>query len=464
VDWTPTAQVPAGGAVTGYQVTATDGSGTIVGRKAPATATSATIAGLAPGAAYTVEVRTAVGATLGEPFTVTAGGTATDPGPNPGSADTTPPTLEISATFGSVTVVSDGQVYYAIGSRAAIGDMPTASATLYTGPITVTERDTEIHFAAFDDANNLTEASGTYQPASATPPPAPPSGISATAGAGEITVSWSATAGVTGYSAQLYSDGSGTGSAGAIGAPIETTATTVTFAGLTAGTPYFSTVRAKNAGGYGPESGRVGPTTPTPLPSAPAKVGSVIATSGTEAVTLRWTAVDGATGYRVHQVDAAGAEVPATALESTGPTLTVTSLKAGSTYSFRVQARNAAGLGPASDVVSSRPADRLTIGTARWKQGDFRVSGTSTAPVSAGGEATTVSVFRVTGPPPSPGLLPVLTEIPNTRAGLTAGVAPANSTYDIRARNGQAPATNPGTIYVKSSLGGITGPFTVSNG
>jgi hypothetical protein len=73
-------------------------------------------------------------------------------------------------------------------------------------------------------------------------------------------------------------------------------------------------------------------------------------------------------------------------------------------------------------------------------------------------------VFRVTGPPPSPGLLPVLTEIPNTRAGLTAGVAPANSTYDIRARNGQAPATNPGTIYVKSSLGGITGPFTVSNG
>jgi hypothetical protein len=113
-------------------------------------------------------------------------------------------------------------------------------------------------------------------------------------------------------------------------------------------------------------------------------------------------------------------------------------------------------------VVSASPADRLTIGTARWKQGDFRVSGTSSATVSVGTQATTVSVFRLLGTNPDGS--PNLAEIPNTRVGLTAGIAPASSTYEVRVRNAQAPATNPGTIYVKSNLGGIAGPFTVSNG
>jgi len=36
--------------------------------------------------------------------------------------------------------------------------------------------------------------------------------------------------------------------------------------------------------------------------------------------------------------------------------------------------------------------------------------------------------------------------------------------YDLRFRNGAAPATNPGRIYVISSIGGVAGPFTVANG
>jgi hypothetical protein len=44
-------------------------------------------------------------------------------------------------------------------------------------------------------------------------------------------------------------------------------------------------------------------------------------------------------------------------------------------------------------------------------------------------------------------------------------VAPAiNGTYDIRARNAAAPATNPGKIYVVSENGGVAGPFTVAQG
>ena len=36
--------------------------------------------------------------------------------------------------------------------------------------------------------------------------------------------------------------------------------------------------------------------------------------------------------------------------------------------------------------------------------------------------------------------------------------------YDFRLRNGAAPATNPGSIYVESDGGGVAGPFTVANG
>ena len=44
-------------------------------------------------------------------------------------------------------------------------------------------------------------------------------------------------------------------------------------------------------------------------------------------------------------------------------------------------------------------------------------------------------------------------------------VAPAtNGSYDIRVRNANAPATNPGKIFVVSDNGGKAGPFTVANG
>jgi hypothetical protein len=36
--------------------------------------------------------------------------------------------------------------------------------------------------------------------------------------------------------------------------------------------------------------------------------------------------------------------------------------------------------------------------------------------------------------------------------------------WDVRLRNGASPATNPGRIFVESSMGGVAGPFTVSNG
>ena len=49
-----------------------------------------------------------------------------------------------------------------------------------------------------------------------------------------------------------------------VGALVETTAKNVTINGLTANQPYFFTVKAKNAGGYGPETAKLA-LTPTRL-------------------------------------------------------------------------------------------------------------------------------------------------------------------------------------------------------
>ena len=42
--------------------------------------------------------------------------------------------------------------------------------------------------------------------------------------------------------------------------------------------------------------------------------------------------------------------------------------------------------------------------------------------------------------------------------------APATGgTWDLRLRNANAPATNPGRVFVESDSGGVAGPFVVQN-
>ena len=92
--------------------------------------------------------------------------------------------------------------------------------------------------------------------------------------------------------------------------------------------------------------------------------------------------------------------------------------------------------------------DQITITRAVWKPGDFRVDGTA----SRVGETVSVRTGSATGP--------VLGS-----AAVTAAAPPATGgDYDMRLRNGAAPPSNPGRIWVTSSGGGVAGPFTVANG
>ncbi len=188
----------------------------------------------------------------------------------------------------------------------------------------------------------------------------------------------------------------------------------------------------------------------TPAPSA---ITAITGTAGQAAVTLSWASAEaGVTGFGV-QAYVNGAKVGALR-EVTAKTITINSLTPGTEYFFTVAAKNSAGYGPESTLygplVPTRVTDTVTIGTAKWKAGDFRVTGSD----SLVGAIVTVRPALANG------------TIDRTRSLGSAQVVPAaapatGGTYDIRMRNANAPATNPGRIFVESDSGGVAGPFVV---
>jgi hypothetical protein len=185
---------------------------------------------------------------------------------------------------------------------------------------------------------------------------------------------------------------------------------------------------------------------------APAAVSAITGTAGPNSVTLSWAAPE--TGVLGYGVQAYVNGVKSGALkETTAKTITINSLNAGTEYFFTVKARNSSGYGPESTpfggLVPTKLTDSVTIGTSKWKSGDFRVTGSG----SAVGAFVEVRNATATGPGTT-----VL-----ARGQIEPPVAPATvGTYDIRVRNAAAPALNPGKIYVVSENGGVAGPFTVA--
>ncbi|HET7352319.1 MAG TPA: fibronectin type III domain-containing protein [Marmoricola sp.] len=361
VKWTPVASVPAADPVTGYSVEAvgapgTNGQMTTTGLRLGAAATQATLTGLDAGASYTFEVRSMTGTKMSVPFTMG------------GATDTTVPTLSLSPAppplggtaveANSVTVNSNGQVFFTTdGSPVIEADLPSDSATLLSGTSIPITGPTTLKVAAFDQAGNFAIAEGDYKPVSV-PLPAAPTGLNGTGAETSVALTWNAS-----------------------------TDTSVT-------------------------------------------------------------------GYQVTVSDSAGNKLVTQPPVTSVPRQTVTGLTPGTSYRFTVAATNAAGLGPESASITraTTPAtDHISITTARWKSGDFRVVGTGDR------VGSTIQIYRVNADGTRGAA------INGATAQVVAAAPPGVGDWTVRLRNG-TPTSNPGRVIAVSSGGGTAGPFTVSNG
>ena len=191
-----------------------------------------------------------------------------------------------------------------------------------------------------------------------TGPPAAPTSLSATAGNGQVSISF--TAGVTnGESISNYKY-STDGTNYTAFSPAQTTSP-VTISGLTNGTAYTIYLKAVNAAGDSPASASVS-ATPKTTPSAPT---TLSATVGSGQLTIAFTAgADGGSAITNYKYSTDGTNFTALSpVDATSP-VTISNLTNGTSYSIYLKAVNAVGDSVASSVVTATPNAIPTISVA----------------------------------------------------------------------------------------------------
>jgi Chitobiase/beta-hexosaminidase C-terminal domain/Fibronectin type III domain len=458
--WTPAKALPGTPTITGYRATAVaqtvnGGEQVEVGRRIdgqPATGT--TITGLSSGETYDIEV-VAV-SSVGQTFPAVHATPV---------IDIVAPTVSVSPAGGSFAVPQKvtlsanepgSQIFFTTdGIDPVQGGLLTATTQHFTAPLTISTN-TTLKFVAFDPTGNVSGIGEQSFVITNTPTPDAPTFGTPVIGQGQIILVFSSSdPAVDQYGIQVYDKDGAT-----VGNLRETSATTLTVTGLTEGVPYFFTVKARNANGYGPESAKLGPLRP---------LGAVVANAGpdqaqvTRNTTVTLTGAGSSTGgtYLWTQL-ATGTTVPIAATDPDKVTLTGATTPSPSftlpfykypmtTKSLTFQlAVTVAGTNRIDTMLVTPSVETVTIGTAKWKTGDFRVTGTSG---TVGGTITVRSAPDATGKVTIYG-----------QAVVTAAAPPAvGGEWDLRVRAGAGlPTSNPGKVFADSNRGGTAGPFTVA--
>jgi fibronectin type 3 domain-containing protein len=264
----------------------------------------------------------------------------------------------LAATAGNAAVnlgwnASSGATGYHV-KRATVSGGPY---TQIAAPKSATFADSGLtngtkYFYVVSAANFAGESANSAQ-ASATPiapvtiPPVP-SGLTATAGNAQVSLTWSVSSGATSYHVKRATVSGGPYTQ--VSAP---TNGNFTDTGLTNGTKYFYVVSALNSAGESANSSPANatPSAPVTVPSTPS---GVKATAGNTQVVLSWTASSGATSYHVKRATVSGGPYTQVAAP-TAASDTDTGLTNGTTYFYVVSAVNSAGESANSAPVSATP-------------------------------------------------------------------------------------------------------------
>jgi len=306
-------------------------------------------------ASITVNSSTAFTSSVAAPPTVTLGGTAaislTVKETGAGGLTNGNVELQIFNTSGAAVAT-----HVWSGQNFAAGQTNTYSYTWNPVSGTVAPGTYSIDLGVFNSSWSLdyywnTDATITVTSGSS-PPPAP-TGLKATAGNAQVSLSWAASSGATSYN--VYR-GTSAGGEGTTAIATGVTATSYINTGLTNGTTYYYKVAAVNAAGTSALSAEA---SATPQAGAPPVPTGLKATAGNAQVSLSWTASSGATSYNMYRGTSAGGE--GTTPIATGVTATSyvnTGLTNNKTYYYKVAAVNSGGTSAQSAEASATPKRR----------------------------------------------------------------------------------------------------------
>ena len=177
--------------------------------------------------------------------------------------------------------------------------------------------------------------------------PSTPTGLQATAGNAQISLTWNASAGATSYNVKRSTTNGG---------PYTTIASPATPSyantGLANGTPYYYVVTAVNSAGESNPSSQA-TATPAASVSVPPTPTGLQATAGNAQIILTWNASSGATSYNVKRSTTNGGPYTTIASPATA-SYTNTGLTNGTPYYYVVTAVNSAGeSGPSSQATAT---------------------------------------------------------------------------------------------------------------
>ncbi|MDB5238684.1 MAG: fibronectin type protein [Candidatus Parcubacteria bacterium] len=378
--------------------------------------TSATITGLTNGTSYSYYI-TAVN---------TAGESASS------SIITATPSTTPSIPLSLVATRGNGQITLTWSAPSSNGGSAITTYKVYNNgggvasttsgtSATITGLTNGTLYSYYVTAVNTAGESASSSPSSATPATVPgsPTGLGATRGDTQISLSWTAPASDGGSSVTSYNVYV---SGGALATT--TSGTTATITGLTNGVSYSYYVTAVNALGESASSS-IASATPAAVPSMPL---SLVATRGNAQISLSWSAPasSGGSAITAYNIYASGGALAST---TSGTSAVISGLTNGTLYSYYVTAVSAAGESASSTPASATPATVPGAPTGvSASEGDSQATISWSAPASNGGSA--ITLYTVVS---SPGTFSTTTTSTSALiAGLTNGVA---YTFTVAATN-----------------------------